>query len=54
MMALMSLGLDAEVLWRHYLRHVQALDDLLEGADGSLMVRRRFLLTPFLSKFDFK
>lgn len=39
MMALMSLGLDALVLWEHYIQHAQDLDRLLDGTHASLLVR---------------
>ena len=39
MMALLSLGLNAQVLWEHYMQHVHDLNCLLEGSEGSLRVR---------------
>jgi hypothetical protein len=38
MMALLSLGLDENILWRKYLEHVEDLDHLLEGGEEAVMV----------------
>ena len=39
MMALLSLGLDEQVLWLKYEAHVRVLGHLLEGGERALLVR---------------
>jgi hypothetical protein len=43
MMALLSLGLDENILWRKYLEHVEDLDHLLEGGEEAVMVHASHL-----------